>query len=1097
MPKEKLQINEIISLLAIWESKISLSNAINFYDINIASEGICMQLLNLIYNYNLTDLNKSKVNFPAIDLGNFETPKIAFQVTSRSDISKIKYTLSQFFGNNLDKIFSDGVKIFILNTKKIRKKEILGFEKVFDVKKDIIYLSDLVVLIKEIYTTDYARFQKIKHFLKQEFGQEREHHIPNSILHFQSLIEQIDFYRSIQKQTIAELLKNFIHFSCTIDNEEISTERLTSFFLKQSGGIIHGHSGCGKSLLATKLSFDFIEDDGVILFLEAKYYESNLDGFIDREVQKHGFASGALFLQACKEGQKKTLIVIDGLNECPFPKHISLILELTEVIKQHKINFLITTQIFEERLQDLGGLLISVGLPEIGLKKLIAEKYCKSIFKLESIFSVAKTCLEAKFIGEIGTFNIEKISRFELFELYVRKKLTGIHTDAILLLSCVAKIMAFEVSFNLSLRQIDRILIEHNILSEIFDECINIGLLVKNLTKISFTHEMFYNFFIAESITTHLNDSKSIVLELSLPRNRENKLFILCSIVDPVIQDEVLYSIADTDLLLSLILGEGGEYCLKWANNILSQIITKIEHETMNLDFEIIDDESWPIQIKVNTLTDWTNQEMAFINVIPILLLKEKHLQEIFYIVKIADAISKETFQKLFEAAKEKKISLRSGIFSAIYTRIGAKTSRPALSSIFSSISSGFASFNNKEEINSETIIKLLSNKSLTNGQFYLLLLLCKYDSNAKLLFPYIADALKNKWKFIPYHLRNEILETVGQCYVSEDQRLSLIESLNSILDEIQPSFLSSQIFEALSSLGALNDETKAYEHTIRKQIENLLSDPDNQDYCNNASNIFYSQFDHPYDIAFYNVIDKLSTDENKLFYRMAIRGTYSTLFTNTLIFKATSALGKDICPYLLRFIEFPDLEEFMPQNGLEVFIITHIILGLFSYPIESRFKTEENELVKTLFACAEIYYWMNRNDLDFKSKKEHSEYPAKYLFNQLSKFTIECIWQSEFLLRGSIIDNRFPNESIVTIPQEFSNEIANSCRFAIANPHQQKEIFRFTLQDEIILHAIWLLERHGDISDLKIFRTLADHTRLGVSAIAAISKHSGLHILH
>ncbi|MGV8137035.1 MAG: SMEK domain-containing protein [Mangrovibacterium sp.] len=1090
MPREEQQIKAIIRFLNLWILEINSSNALNFFDINKISEGICLQLLNLIFNLRLTDLNALKNNYPGIDLGDFDSG-IAFQVTSRNDLRKIKQTLNLFYNSDSAKIFSGGVKLLILKNSKKRTKKIIGYEDVFNTGKDIIYPQDLVKSITDVYRTDPLRFRRINDLLDREFGNLGDFHANSSVITFDSIAAQIEFYKKIQSQINTEILKHFVHFYCTIEDKKLSTEELFSEPFRESGKIIIGSSGCGKSLLARKLSLDFSEKNGVILYLEAKYYESNLNAIVNNEVQKYGFPSGTSFFNSCKRVQEKILIVIDGLNECSLQKRISLTIELKEVLKKYKeTNFIITTQIWDEQLKELGETVISVGLPEKKVKKAIAETYCHSSGKLDSVLDVAKTSLEANMIGEMSSsIIIEKVSRFDLFELFVRQKLSKTHPSTIFFLSLIAKLLKSTISFSLSIRQIGRIIEENNFPPNILDKCLTTGLLVKNITKISFTHEMFLSFFSAGSIAES-SDGKSIIEDLKAPKNRESRLFIIGAIEKPMILDEVLSSISDPDLLKSLLFGEGGEYSQTWATNNLSRIIEKIGCEINNLDFEITEDVYWPIQLEEVTLTDWTNQELAFINTMPDLLLSGRYLEEMFEIVKRMDEVCKGAFTKLQEEAKGRQIGLYSGLFSAVYSYNGGRRSNPALYYIFYSFTSGLASYNSKNEITIDSINKLLKNRKLSNGQFYLLLYLCEYDEKAKLLFPYILDALKNKWRFIPHTLRIEILQRVGHCYSSEEQRLSLIECLNIIHANTHDPLLSTNIFDALSDLGALDDDALAYEDTVKKQLEWVLTDQENKANWNEAAGIFYALFDHPYQIAYSNVMDNLNLNDSKNFLRMALRGSDDTLFASPLIFRAVSLLGSEVCPYLLKFIGKPITNEVTPQESLEVFFTTHVILAQFSYPIESRFKeNEDDELSKTLFACAEVFYWLNRMDLDLYERKEYCLPSSQVLFKPLSNYTIECIWYTEVSLRSSLHIGRLPEGSVVFISQLFSGEIAKSCREAITNPDRQKGIFNFCPPEDIVKHAIWLLERSGDISDLTMFRSLSSHPIYGECAIAAI-KH-------
>lgn len=99
----------------------------NLYDINIHSETFFCGLLNVIFGYNLENINDSEKNFPSIDLED-KLNRVAIQVTTQEASSKIQYTLDKFFENKLDKTF-DRLIVLIIGTKlhySILRPELVG-----------------------------------------------------------------------------------------------------------------------------------------------------------------------------------------------------------------------------------------------------------------------------------------------------------------------------------------------------------------------------------------------------------------------------------------------------------------------------------------------------------------------------------------------------------------------------------------------------------------------------------------------------------------------------------------------------------------------------------------------------------------------------------------------------------------------------------------------------------------------------------------------------------------------------------------------------------------------------------------------------------
>ena len=102
-------LGKIIDDLDAISSQVKQRCKLQQTDLNRVLEDFFKELLNLVYNVNLRNLNKDRVNEPGLDLGDSTSPnKIAFQVTSQSGASKINNTLAKVTPeqlNTYDKIF--------------------------------------------------------------------------------------------------------------------------------------------------------------------------------------------------------------------------------------------------------------------------------------------------------------------------------------------------------------------------------------------------------------------------------------------------------------------------------------------------------------------------------------------------------------------------------------------------------------------------------------------------------------------------------------------------------------------------------------------------------------------------------------------------------------------------------------------------------------------------------------------------------------------------------------------------------------------------------------------------------------------------------
>ncbi|MGN0386048.1 MAG: ABC-three component system protein [Lachnospiraceae bacterium] len=84
-------IEERLNLLAY---RIDVRASLNLQDLNIHAESFFMHFLNLLYKWNLTNLNTGKINFPGVDLY-YKESKILIQVSSTATKRKIEYSLKK------------------------------------------------------------------------------------------------------------------------------------------------------------------------------------------------------------------------------------------------------------------------------------------------------------------------------------------------------------------------------------------------------------------------------------------------------------------------------------------------------------------------------------------------------------------------------------------------------------------------------------------------------------------------------------------------------------------------------------------------------------------------------------------------------------------------------------------------------------------------------------------------------------------------------------------------------------------------------------------------------------------------------------------
>ena len=179
---KQIQLLQTISdLLNQFSIEVKEKGKLSHYDINIVSEDVLVPILNIAFNTSLKNLNTDKKNFPGIDLATDgfnqygdNSSRIAFQITSTNNVSKIKKTLNSYVKGEYYKNF-DHLYIYNLTQKQdnYSQNSFIEIEKIidgkfkFDLSTDIIDKSDLQNIIRSLTPID--KIEKIAKLLQNQF----------------------------------------------------------------------------------------------------------------------------------------------------------------------------------------------------------------------------------------------------------------------------------------------------------------------------------------------------------------------------------------------------------------------------------------------------------------------------------------------------------------------------------------------------------------------------------------------------------------------------------------------------------------------------------------------------------------------------------------------------------------------------------------------------------------------------------------------------------------------------------------------------------------------------------------------------------------
>ena len=158
--------------MSMFVTQVRGAGALGQTDINKVSETVLIPLFSEVYGYErLRNLNTTeRSNYPAIDLADDEA-RVAFQITSRADLEKVKDTLRKFADHELYKKY-DRLLIYVLTEKQqtystASCKKIVQGRFDFDPHRDIKDYRDILQRLEDFQIDKTIRVQNI---LEANFG---------------------------------------------------------------------------------------------------------------------------------------------------------------------------------------------------------------------------------------------------------------------------------------------------------------------------------------------------------------------------------------------------------------------------------------------------------------------------------------------------------------------------------------------------------------------------------------------------------------------------------------------------------------------------------------------------------------------------------------------------------------------------------------------------------------------------------------------------------------------------------------------------------------------------------------------------------------
>jgi hypothetical protein len=909
-------------------------------------------------------------------------------------------------------------------------------------------------------------------------------------------IRLLQTYRDAFVFAYGPLCDNLVSFDVRFPEDSEPIEKAVVRALSGENLNFLGPSGCGKTLASYKIATDFCVQGGIAVVLPAVNYSGDVRQVLDAEVSELDVPSFRSLLEACSETQGRLLLVVDGYNECAPHRRSNLIRSVAAIVRQSKGSVVITSQVPIERRDLLTVTQVDVPTPSSTTKAKICTQITGQKAISDGVLALLESVssgLEARIVGELGSQLVIGSSRFAILDSYVRRLLGDLASHGITVLSEFARALVERISFSLSQPDFDRLAVAMGFKTEALSCLCRFRFIVERGTRVSFGHELFFRAFDAESVVRQANGDPSILMNaLSTPVHKDSAAMIVGAIDNEGLLISLLPQISDQSILESCISGECGLLAKRWVEREIVKVIERVGEEISGLVFELKEDAWMGLSVVEQSLLPLTSQEHSLLAICALRAKDGYYFDDILSAVGSMDRKLSSELSRLSAEARERelKLPIRSALFGNMYVFARG----PGIGNLVRSIESGFP-FRSCSEHGTEVILEQFQRDDLTPGQLYLLLGLARHHlRETALIAPRLPQLFEQHWRFAPYHLRLDLVQTAGYCRnAGEADRLTLIDTLNSLDNSSGSLGISSTIVDALKSLGALDEDEANYTAIVRDKLKELLTKPDNSEMQDAAAGIWTCQFDHPYESAFNEAIQELSSDDQSTFLIMAARGINDeNMFASLLIQEIGDRRLTEASPVVARWLRPPKENSFMPQESINLFYTSYVVMAQLRSELTDEEFSPATPVDLAFAFCGRALYWLCRDDLNIDTRRSHSIIWVSSLGTlrpAAAVFALSSISEAGNA-RREMAGFGFDHDSLVlAIPGTFPVAILAICKNMLLSGDWRSTEPRVFVMEKRLHFAVRLLGHYGDREDLLLLRSLAIDPELGSTALRAIGE--------
>jgi hypothetical protein len=892
-------------------------------------------------------------------------------------------------------------------------------------------------------------------------------------------------------------LPSLVPTKIELGGREVGTGNILSFLSSGRHGLLVGPSGAGKSHHVRHMMLDAIEHGWLPILLRAQNFDGKLATLLDRSVAHlHPSTSRSLLAAATKSGHP-VVLVVDGFNECPQDLKGELLETLQAFFLRRGVPILITSQQWPSLPEKLKG-------EEFELTELTAEEkeavfraYCKqqiSAERVKVLTEAFRTPYEISLAAECISQFAGAINRFELFDAYVARRCLGLTSSATArcLFSELALAMSQQFVSSLpaweAVSICDKILLEQNAPASLIDEISRTGLLDISQGFWTFRHELIGQFFAAIALerTAHAG----LAQELARPRNRNLAEFTISLVRDAELVLECFTGLVDPRLMSAALDGSVGQTAKRVAEAEILHMFQRITDDLKVLRLELKFPEkdfpdAYPL-LRITNGCQWSEYEISILKVIGIVLTKGRFIDEFVALVERLESLEHRVFTDPDNEEAAAKVSVQALMFQAFYhDQFIQPQPQFATATIINAARDGV--WRHEHLRAPQNVVDLLQSlKQQRPGTLYFLTVLLGQYREDERIHAVLPLLLRTCWDWGFYHLRLDVIHLVeGFGYSLRDKpREAIKEILPSLLSN-NP-FLNTVVAEAMAKYGVLEPITDL--ESVNRELAQILSSPSDPTAQQSAHGAISKMFEDIYDGIYWDAIDSMSKEDQKLLYTMAAYGVPNySFYGDSILAHLLEFNDPNTLPVFQLWASQIDVDSMSTQNAVRCYEIALRGCARFSNAPPRLKITESNSWLAWQF-YGEIIFWMSKPELvelevNDKCRKLWEALTTELIYEAVDPLMRFQNSDRSVSLKGGLASRMF---------RQFREPIRKILEFGLVHLDElttvfsKGEIFNKKYREEFVVNALGMVGNHQTV---ELLQPLVESAALGTLAVESIRK--------